>query len=105
MIGNNQHKVEEKKIKNKIGGDSNESRFGGLERELRSHKVITCPSINTKKSAKFEQGWNKQATKKDVVRLTIGKESIICERTFLEQSLATMAQGDEILKYMGPTGL
>ena len=102
MIISNQKKVEEKKIKNKIGGDANESRFGGLTKELRSHKLIICPSINTKGIVKFEQGWNKLAKKKDVVRVTIGNQSLICERTFLEQSLATMAQGDEVLKYTAP---
>lgn len=103
MIATNQKKTQEKKIGNKIGGDANESRFGGIEREMRKHKVIIAPSINTNNLIKFEQAWNKQSEKKDLIRITIGKEYCICERTYVEQALATLSQGDEILKYTPPT--
>lgn len=102
MLLNNQNKIKEKKIKNKVGGDANESRFGGLEREMRKHKLIIAPSVNTNGMVKFEQGWNRQAVRKDVVRITINGERCIVERTYLEQALATLAQGDEILKYQAP---
>jgi hypothetical protein len=94
--------VQGKKINNKVGGDANESRFGGIERELRKRKVIIAPSINTNNLVKFEQAWNKQSQKKDLIRITIGKEYCICERTYVEQALATLAQGGEILKYQPP---
>lgn len=103
MISNNQKKVQEKKIHNKVGGMTHQSRFGAIEREIRSRKLIVCPSVNTGKSIKFEQAWNRQSEKKDLVRITLGKEVIICERDFLEQTLATMSQGDELLKFTAPT--
>ena len=102
MLINNQKKTSEKKLKNKAGGNANESRFGGIERELRKRKVMIVPAINTKGVMKIEQGWNKLATKKDVVRITIGKEHCIIERTYIEQALATLAQGDEVVKYQAP---
>ena len=102
MLQTNQKKVQGKKLDNKVGGNANESRFGGIERELRKHKVIIAPSINTNDCVKFEQGWNKQATKKDVIRITIGNRYAICERTYVEQALATLAQGGEIVKYTAP---
>ena len=103
MIGSNQNQVAEKKIHNKVGGLTNESRFGGIERELRQHKVVIAPSVNTDSMVKFEQGWNRLAQKKDVVRISIGDVYTICERSYLEQALATCAQGDEILKFTAPT--
>ena len=102
MIGLNQNKIANKKIKNKAGGDANESRFFRTERELRKHKVMIAPSANTDEVIKFEQGWNKKARKKDVVRVSIGNIHVITYREDLEQAIANMAQGDEMLKYQAP---
>ena len=102
MIQTNRKTVGQKKIKNKPGGAAHESRFGGLEREMRVHKRIIAPSINTNSMIVFEQAWNKQSEKKDLVRVTIGKSVCICERDYIEQALATLAQGDEVIKYQAP---
>jgi peroxiredoxin len=99
----NQKKIQSKKLQNKVGGDAHESRFGGDDRQMRKHKVMIAPSVNTNQCVRFEQAWNRQAERKDVVRISIGKTSAICERAYLEQALASMSQGDAILKYVPPT--
>ena len=103
MLIQNQKKIPTKKIQNKAGGLANESRFGGIMREMRKRKVMICPSYNVGKSLKIEQAWNRQSQKKDLVRVTLGKESMIVERSDLEQCLAAMAQGDELIKFTAPT--
>ena len=101
-VGINQKKIENSKIKGKVGGDANESRFFVTERELRKHKVIIVPSANTGGMMKLEQGWNRKAQKSDVVRVTIGKKQIIVTREELEQGIAALAQGYEVIKYVTP---
>ena len=103
MIGNNQKKVGDNKIKGTPGGNANESRFFSTERELRKHKVMIVPSVNTNGIVKMEQGWCRKAREKDVVRLTIGKCTAIVTREELEQAMATLAQGFETLKYQSST--
>lgn len=103
MLMSNQKKIDQKKIRNKLGGDANESRFGGDTRELRKRKVMIVGSVNTKGYVKLDQAWNEEARKKDVVRLRIGDKSIIVERSELEQALGYFAQGDEIIKYTPPS--
>lgn len=105
MIQVNQKKIGDKKIKNKVGRDANESRFGYIERELREKKLIVVPSVNTNGILKIEQAWNKQATKSGILRITVKsrKKHIIVTREELEQALATMAQGAEVIKYQPPT--
>ena len=104
MISSNNNKIGDKKIKNKVGGDANESRFFSTTRELRKHKVVISPSVNTNSFIKLEQGWNNKAKQKDVVRVTIDEVSVITEREFLEQAIATLAQGNEVIKYNAPKG-
>ena len=103
MLQSNQKKIAENKLKNKAGGLANESRFGGNEKELRKHKVLFVPSVNTATAVKFEQGWNHNAKKHDVVRVSIGDNYVIVTREELEQAIAYMAQGDELIKYSPPT--
>jgi hypothetical protein len=95
--------VQGKKLNNKVGGDAHESVFGADDRETRKRKVMIAPSINTNAYIKFEQAWNKASEKKDVVKVSIGEVYAIVERSFLEQALASMCQGDEIIKYTAPT--
>lgn len=102
MIGSNQTKIKDKKIKNKPGGMANESRFGYVEKELRSHKVIIVPSVNTDSMIKLEQGWNKKVKNFDVVKVTIGDTYTLVTREELEQGIAALAQGDEVIKYQAP---
>lgn len=102
MITSNRKKLGDKKIKNKPGMDSNESRFGATDRELRAKKYITVPSINSGNSIKLEQGWCKQAKNRDVIKLKIGDETAIVEREDIEQALFYLSQGDELIKYNGP---
>jgi len=99
----NQKKIQSKKLHNKVGGDAHESRFGGDDRQMRKHKVMIAPSVNTNACIKFEQAWNIASEKKDVVKVSIGKVYAICEREYLEQALATMASGDEVIKYVQPS--
>lgn len=103
MLSHNQKIIPTKKTKDKVGGFANESRFGGVERELRRRKVMICPSVNTGKAIKMEQAWNNISRKKDLVKVTLGKEVMIVERSDLEQCLASMSQGDELLKFTAPT--
>ena len=102
MIKENKIRIGDVKIKGKSGGDANESRFFTTERELRKHKVIIVPSVNTNHLVKMEQGWSKRAREKDVVRVTIKNKSTIVTREELEQGIATLAQGNEIIKYQSP---
>ena len=99
MIASNQKKIENKKIKGKPGGLANESRFFTTERELRNHKVIIVPSANSNSMIKMEQGWNRKAREKDVVRISIGDFHAIVTREELEQGIVALAQGYEIIKY------
>jgi hypothetical protein len=103
MISKNQKKIEEKKIKNQAGGITNESMFGGDIREMRSRKVMIVPSVNADSAVKLEQGWNKRAIQKDVVRVTIKGQSAIVNRAELEQGIWAMAQSDEVIKYSAPS--
>ena len=103
MIQNNQQKIPQKKLHNKVGGLANESRFGAIEREIRKRRVIIAPSINTNQCVKFEQAWNKQSANANVIKITIGNVYCICDREYVEQALATLAQGDEIIKWTAPT--
>jgi len=98
----NQQKIPQKKVRNKTGGDANESRFGAFGRELREHKVIVVPSVNTNSCVKIEQGWNKQAVKANILRVSIGNIYAIVTREEMEQTLAYMAQGMEMVKYQPP---
>ena len=102
MIGTNQIRVGDKKIKNKTGGSANESRFFSTERELRKHKVIIVPSVNTNHLVKFEAGWSRKAREKDVIRVTIKNKSTIVTREELEQGIMALAQGNQLIKYMTP---
>ena len=106
MIRNNQKKIDTKKIKNKAGYDAHESRFGGWDRELRKHKKIAIPSLNINSVAWLEQGWCFAAKIKDAVKITIEVDnqelSIVVTREELEQAMAYMAQGDEMIKYVKP---
>ena len=106
MIRSNQKQIETKKIKNKAGYDAHESRFGGWDRELRKHKKIAIPSLNINAAVWLEQGWNKAAKAKDVVRIMVEEDdqelSVVVTREELEQALAYMAQGDEMIKYVAP---
>lgn len=103
MIGLNQKIIGDKKIKNKAGGLANESRFYSTDRQKRTRKVCICPSVNTGKSFKFEQAWNKESVKRDVVKITLGDQYVICERQDLEQAIFAMAQGDELIKFTPPS--
>jgi len=98
----NQKQINKNKLFNKAGGMANESRFGGTERELRIHKVLQVPSVNTDNAVRFEQGWNNTARNNDVVRITIEERSVIVTRDELEQALAYMSQGDELIKFAPP---
>ena len=102
MIQTNQKKIGDKKIKNKAGGLANESRLISTVRELRQHKVIIVPSVNTNDIVKMEQGWNKKAREKDVIRLTIKNKSTIITREELEQAIASLSQGNEVIKWQAP---
>ena len=102
MIGYNQKKIGDNKIKNKPGGDANESRFFITERELRTRKNLKVPSANTNGFVRFEQAWNKKSREKDVVRITIKNEQAIVTREELEQVIAALAQGMEVIKYQAP---
>ena len=102
MIKANHNKIGDNKIKNKVGGNANESRFFTTERELRQHKIIIVPSVNTNHIIKMEQGWSRKAREKDVVRITIKNKSTIVTREELEQGIATLAQGNEVIKYQAP---
>ena len=107
MIKVNNRKLS-KNIKNKVGGDSNESRFFRNTKELRTRKTTIIPGIGLNGHLIIEQAFNKISQKKDVIKLSlfirgrkIGK--IVCRRDELEQGIAFMAQGEEILKYTAPT--
>jgi len=102
MIKANNQKLSDEKIGEKVGGLANESRFGGPERELRKRKSIVVPSVNTNGVLKLFQGWNGRAIKKDVLLLKINNEAIIVKREDIEQALAYMSQGDELMKYVQP---
>jgi len=108
MIRNSRQLIKNKQIKGKSGGFANESRFGGWEHELREHKVITLPSMDSDNAVILEQGWNKLAKNMDIVRMRFIAETgeefdIVVEREDIEQAFAFMAQGDEILKYCPST--
>lgn len=108
MIGSNGKKIASKKIKNKPGGDCNESRFWTTDRELRAKKQILVPGFGGDCHLIMEQGFNKFAKRKDIVRITLFKRCkkigyIHVEREDIEQGISLMAQGDEILKYLAPT--
>lgn len=107
MIRANQVSIQDKKIKHKSGFDSNESRFGGWERELRKHKVLTVPSVGVgSASVTLEQGWNRRSRYGDVVKLKVKKGNnrldVVVTREELEQACAYMAQGDEMIKWINP---
>jgi hypothetical protein len=55
MIRNSKRIIQNKQIQGKTGRDANESCFGGWERELREHKIITVPSIGEDTRMSFEQ--------------------------------------------------
>jgi len=103
MIGKNQSKLDNKIVKNRPGENANETMFGGDMREMRTHKLMIVPSVNTNHSIKIEQGWNKKARQKDVVRVSIGSKHAIVERQDMEQALWAMSQEDEVIKYAPPT--
>lgn len=105
MIQANQKHIGDKKIKNKPGGIAHESRFGGIDRELRTTKVLNVPTVNTSGAVKIEQGWNTQAKQRDVIRITIKGVYAILEREDLEEALAYMAQGDEVIKFTPPSSI
>lgn len=92
-----------KNLDNKVGGIANESRFAEPD-ETRTRKMFTLPALQMGGLCYIEQGWNKKAKQKDVVRLTMkfGDEEIamVFRRIDLEQCLFAMAQGDETLKYI-----
>jgi len=108
MLKVNKQKISNKKIKGKAGFDANESRFGGDEFELRKTKVLSIPSLKPGVAVKMEQGWNKVSKNKDIVRISIKDirrhvdVSVIITREELEQLVSYMAQGDELIKYLGP---
>lgn len=104
MITLNQNKISNKKIRHKVGGDANESRFGYIEKELREKKLITVPAVNTNGYLKIEQGWNERAVRKGILKITVKsrKKHLIVTREEMEQALATMAQGAEVIKYQPP---
>ena len=45
----------------------------------------------------------KQSANANVIKITIGNVYCICDREYVEQALATLAQGDEIIKWTAPT--
>lgn len=99
MLSYNKKKVGDKIVKNRTGGNANESRFFTTEKELRKHKSLIIPSANTNAMVKMEQGWNKKAREKDIVRITLGDKYTIVTREELEQVVAALAQGMEAIKY------
>lgn len=104
IIANNKI-LSDNKLKDKVGGDANESRFGGSDREMRKRKSITIPSVNSGSRIILEQGWNSTASKKDVVRIRVilsGNKNLVVKREDFEQALAYLSQGDELLKYVQP---
>lgn len=108
MLLSNGKKIANKKIKNKVGGDSNESSFWTNDKELRSKKSMIIPGFGTSGYILMEQAFNKFSKRKDIVRVTLvskGKRigTMFTEREDLEQGISLMAQGNEILKYMAPT--
>lgn len=108
MIKTNQKTIRNKKIKNKAGGDSNESRFYTTTKELRTRKNMIIPGIGINGHLILEQAWNDISKKKDAIRVTLFIRHkkighIICQREDFEQGVAFMAQGDELLKYTAPT--
>lgn len=105
MLRANQQKIEEKKLKDKAGFDSNESRFGGYGDELREKKILTVPGLG-RSSLKIWQGWNEKARQRDVLKLTISdidqELSVFISRKELEQAMMYFAWGDTIIKYVNP---
>lgn len=103
MIGKNQSKLDNKIVKNRPGENANETMFGGDMRDMRTHKSIIVPSVNTNHNIKIEQGWNKISRQKDAIRVSIDSKHAIVERQDMEQALWAMCQGDEVIKYAPPT--
>ena len=108
MIKSGKKIIRENKLKNKAGGFTNESRFGGWERELREKKTITVPCMTTGARIIIRQGWNKLARDMDILRITAINEKdqevdIVAQREDFEQAFAFMAQGDELLKWTKDT--
>ena len=105
MLQANQQKIEEKKLKNKPGFDSNESRFGGYGDELREKKVLTVPGMGRAK-LKICQGWNEKSRQRDVLRVTVvnidQEASVFISRKELEQAMMYFAWGDAVIKYVNP---
>ena len=104
MLKNQRKIIQNKKLKGKAGGNTNESCFGGWEKELREHKLLTIASERDGNRMELEQGWNKLAKDRDIIKLVAIDENdhkieIIIEREELEQAMAYFAQGDELLKY------
>jgi hypothetical protein len=104
MIRNAKKIIQNKQIEGRAGGFANESVFGGWERELRAYKVLTLASKNGDSRIEIIQGWNKTAAGLDVLKLIVIDENdneteLIVDREELEQALAYMAQGDELIKY------
>lgn len=102
MLKANYRKVGQS-LDNKVGGITNESRFAEPD-ETRLHKKFTLPALGTGGLCYIEQGWNKKAKSKDVVKMTMvfGDDEIemVFRRIDLEQCIFAMAQGDETLKYI-----
>lgn len=105
MLQTNQKKIEERKLKDKPGFDSNESMFGGDEETLRERKVLNLSGVGGKK-LKILQGWNEKARQRDVLKLTlcaIDQElSMFINRKELEQAMMYFAWGDAVIKYVNP---
>ena len=85
------------------GGITNETRFAPDD-PVRTKKRFTLPALQMGGLCTFEQGWNRKARLRDVVRMTIddgnNKIIMIFTRKDLEQMIFAMSSGDETIKYM-----
>lgn len=106
MIQLNNQRIADEKIKNKVGGVANESRFYTTEKELRTPKTCIIPAVGSGGYVKLQQAWNGRSKDEDVVRITVkfrpGMNYLVVTRGELEQAVAAMAQGMETIKWCEP---
>lgn len=105
MLRDNQKTIG-KQHDNKAGGSSNESMFGGKDRELRKHNMYVVPEYSGKGHLELEQGFNKNASVADMLRIRVLDKNrklikkMIFNRKDFEQALFLFAEGDESLKWV-----
>ena len=104
MLRANRKKIS-KDLDGAVGGLTNESRWYQTEEEkIRSRKRFNIPALTTGVICTLEQGWNRLAIAKDVIRFTINyrgdRKVMIFNRKDFEQAVFAMAQEDEVIKYI-----